>query len=307
MKIGIFYNSISNPKKFSNKIMLMDNFRDGVLANNDSVIEYKDSQLPDQQLDAGFVLGYTLENNFRKKIINRLSANNIPTVFVDSNILHYARSEHEWHRYSMNSVYPDTGTYFFDQIDRNKWEQYSAWHGVTAKPWRTAGHHILILCQRSHGWNMLGNDQAIWLGKTIKRLQKMVPERPIVVRLHPRDGDRHQQAKRLKIQYSNTVTVSTNQDIVDDLKNCWCAVGFNSTPNAVAAIEGIPVYVEDPVRSWASGVGFSELSDIVNPPAPDRAEWLHQIANIHWSNREVVSGKLWNAIRTYIGCGQQQI
>jgi hypothetical protein len=69
MKVGIFYNSISNPAKFSNKVMLMDNFAAGVQACGDEVVEYRNNTLPDRQLDAGFVLGYTLEDNFRKKII----------------------------------------------------------------------------------------------------------------------------------------------------------------------------------------------------------------------------------------------
>jgi hypothetical protein len=48
MKVGIFYNSIRNPAKFSNKVMLMDNFKTGVLANGDEVVEFRDNALPDQ-------------------------------------------------------------------------------------------------------------------------------------------------------------------------------------------------------------------------------------------------------------------
>jgi hypothetical protein len=72
MKVGIFYNSISNPAKFGNKVMLMDNFAEGARSQGDTVIEFRDNRLPDQKLDAGFVLGYTLEDNFRKKIIDQL-------------------------------------------------------------------------------------------------------------------------------------------------------------------------------------------------------------------------------------------
>ena len=77
MKVGIFYNSISNPAKFSNKVMLMDNFKTGVLANGDKVVEFHSNQLPSQSLNAGFVLGYTLEDNFRKKLSTH-SKNKIP-------------------------------------------------------------------------------------------------------------------------------------------------------------------------------------------------------------------------------------
>jgi hypothetical protein len=304
MKVGIFYNSISNPNKFSNKTMLMDNFKQGVIANGDEVIEYRDNQLPDQKLDAGFVLGYTLEDNFRKKIINQLRLQKTPQVFVDSNILHYSRSEHEWHRYSLNSVYPNDGIYFFNTIDQSKWRTYSAWHNAILKPWRGAGSHILILCQRPKGWNMFGNDQDQWLDKTIAKIRKYT-QRSIIVRMHPGDGTRFKQIEKIQKRYGTAISISEKENIKDELVDCWCAVGYNSTPNVVSAIEGIPVYLEDPKHSWAADIAFTDLSLIENPPMPDRDEWIHKIANIHWSNEEVRTGKLWAAIKKYISASQK--
>jgi hypothetical protein len=299
VRVGIFYNSISNLGKFSNKVMLMDNFKQGVLANGDEIVEYRDNRLPDQKLDAGFVLGYTLEDNFRKKIINILKDNNIPSIFVDSNILHYSRKEHEWHRYSLNSVYPSTGVYFFNQLEKNKWEKYSKWHDVKLMPWRSNGGHILIFCQRPKGWNLFGNDQDLWLQQTIETIRNH-SQRKIHIRMHPGDGTKEKQIEKLKKRYGKTIRISEEENIRDALTNCWCGIGYNSTPTTVAAIEGIPVYVTDPVNSWASDIAFTDLSQIENPPLPDRSEWVEKIANIHWSNEEVINGKLWAAIKIYI-------
>lgn len=298
MKVGIFYNSISNPAKFSNKVMLMDNFAQGARVHGDEIIEFRDNRLPDQKLDAGFVLGYTLEDNFRKKIIDQLRLQKTPSVFVDSNILHYGRKEHEWHRYSLGSVYPDSGTYFFNELDKNKWASFSAWHRVELKPWRTTGNHILILCQRPKGFNMF-TDQEVWLEKTIKRIRKHT-NRPIMIRMHPGDGTRFKQIEKIQKKYGTSVTISEHENIRDALVNCWCTVGINSTPNVVAAIEGVPGYVEDPAHSWAADIAFNDLGLVENPPLSDRSEWIHKIANIHWSNDEVRSGKLWAAIKHYI-------
>jgi hypothetical protein len=302
MKVGIFYNSIRNPAKFSNKVMLMDNFRAGVLSQGDEVVEYRENALPDQPLDAGFVLGYTLEDNFRKKIINSLKAQKTPQVFVDSNILHYARKEHEWHRYSLNSVYPNDGTYFFQDLDLSKWATYSQWHGAELQPWRSGanGQHILILCQRPKGWNMFGNDQDQWLDKMIDKIRKIDRKRPIVVRMHPGDGSRFKQIEKLQKRYGNSIRISNRDNIREDLVNCWCTVGYNSTPNVVAAIEGVPGYIEDPRHSWVADIAFNNLDQILQPPTPDRSEWIHKIANIHWSNEEVRTGQLWSAIKHYI-------
>jgi hypothetical protein len=299
MTVGIFYNSISNPGKFSNKVMLMDNFRLGVQACGDQVIEYKSNQLPSQPLTAGFVLGYTLEDNFRRKIIDLLRQKNIPQVFVDSNILHYARPEHEWHRYSLNSVYPNDGTYFFGAMDPNKWQTYSAWHGVELQTWRTSGTHIVIFCQRPKGWNMFGNDQEAWLDKMISQI-RVHSQRPIMVRMHPGDGTRFKVIDKLQKKYGHAITISEHANIRDALADAWCTVGYNSTPNVVSAIEGVPGYVEDPTHSWAADVAFTDLSLIERPPTPDRTAWLNRIANIHWSNQEVREGRLWSAIKQYI-------
>lgn len=305
MKVGIFYNSISNPAKFSNKVMLMDNFADGIRANGDIVVDYKNNQLPADDIDAGFVLGYTLEDNFRKKIINQLRSKNIPQIFVDSNILHYNRKEHEWHRYSLNSVYPNDGIYFFNKhLDETKWKIYSRWHDVELKPWRSTGKNILILCQRPKGWNMFGNDQDHWLDNTINEIRRYT-NHPIVIRMHPGDGTRFKQIEKIKKRHGHTISISEKENIKDELAECWCAVGYNSTPNVVAAIEGVPVYVEDPKHSWAADIAFTDLSMIVDPPLPDRTQWLHKIANIHWSNDEVKSGKLWSAIKSYISSARR--
>jgi hypothetical protein len=278
--------------------MLMDNFRTGVQSQGDQVVEFHSNQLPDQHLDAGFVLGYTLEDNFRKKIIDQLRLRKTPAVFVDSNILHYARSEHEWHRYSLDTVYPDSGTYFFQDLDRSKWQRFSDWHNAPLKPWRTTGNHVMILCQRPKGFNMF-LDQDTWLEKTVDKIRKHT-QRPIMIRMHPGDGTRFKQIEKIQKRYGTTVAISEHANIRDALVNCWCTVGINSTPNVVAAIEGVPGYVEDTRRSWAADVAFTDLAQIENPALPDRTEWAHKIANIHWSNQEVISGQLWSAIKQYI-------
>lgn len=302
MKVGIFYNSIRNPAKFSNKVMLMDNFKTGVLTHGDEVIEFRDNSLPDQPLDVGFVLGYTLEDNFRKKIINCLKDQNTTSVFVDSNILHYARKEHEWHRYSLNSVYPNTGTYFFADLDSTKWTTYSNWHNASMKPWRITGEHILIFCQRPKGFNMF-IDQEAWLDNTITKIRQY-SSRPIMIRMHPGDGSREKQIQKIQKKYGKTVTISLHDNIQEALVNCWCTVGINSTPNVVAAIEGIPGYIEDPVHSWAADVAFTDLAQLENPTLPDRSQWINKIANIHWSNNEVKSGQLWTTIKQYISASR---
>lgn len=303
MKVGIFYSSITNPAKFPNKTMLMDNFAQGVKVHGDEVVEFRRPEKITEQVDVGFVLGYTIEQNYRKQIIDTLLEQKARPVFVDSNILHYARGEHEWHRYSLDSVYPDTGTYLFSDQLEPKWETYSAWHGVTAKPWRTTGNHILLLCQRPHGWNMLGTEQETWISTTIGKIRQY-SKRPIRIRMHPGDGTKERQISKLRQRYGNSIEISRAVNIREDLENCWISIGYNSTPNVVSAIEGVPVYIDDPQHSWARGIALERMQHIESPPTSDRTQWLEKIANIHWSNQEVRDGKLWAAIKQHISAAR---
>jgi hypothetical protein len=146
---------------------------------------------------------------------------------------------------------------------------------------------------------MFGNDQQQWLDATISQIRQY-SNRPVMVRMHPGDGKRYQAIQRLQARYGKTISISTHANIREALVDCWCTVGYNSTPNAVAIIEGVPAYVEDPVHSWAQEVAFTDLSQIENPPCPDRTAWADRIANIHWSNQEIVAGQLWTAIKQHI-------
>lgn len=296
----MFYNSFKNPHEFTNKRDLMDNFKIGVLSQNNTVVQYHDKMCEiDKNLKFGFILGYTLQNNYRKHIITSLEKHGIHRIYVDSNILNYAYPANEWHRYSLNSVYPDSGTYFFGELDKTKWDTFSKFHNVKLSPWRTTGEHILILGQRTGGWNLLGTDQLKWITKTITKIRKHT-DRPIVIRMHPGDSQKKRLALELKKLYPNSeITISKNDSIKEDLLNCWCSIGYNSTPNVVSVIEGIPNIITDPIHSWASDVSGTMINTIENPIMPDREEWVHKIANIHWSNDEVRSGKLWSMIRDY--------
>lgn len=298
IKVGIFYNSFKNPHEFTNKRDLMDDFKSGVLSQNNTVVQYHDKMCEiDKNLKFGFILGYTLQNNYRKHIVTTLENHNIHRIYVDSNILNYAYPANEWHRYSLNSVYPDSGIYTFGDLDKSKWHTFSKFHNVKLEDWRTTGNHILILCQRTAGWNMLGNNQLTWVTKTITKLRKH-SDRPIVIRMHPGDGQKKLLSQEFKKLFPD-VTISINENIRQDLKDCWCTVGYNSTPNVVSIIEGIPNILHDPIHSWAADVSGTMLNSIESPIMPDREEWIHRIANIHWSNDEVKTGKLWSQIRDY--------
>jgi hypothetical protein len=301
-RVGIFYSSISNIHKALHKQQLMDFFRSGVLACGDRVKDFKTRYQQIDQIDAGFILGYTLENNYRKKIIDTLKLQGSKIVFVDSNIFGFARKAHQYHRYSIGSVYPTDGKYFFDdKLDETKLDQILQFHRLDIKPWRQNGDHILLLGQRTLSWNMLNINGLDWITDMVRRIKKHT-DRTIVIRLHP--GDKTYNAENRKkitdmFGKNNNVMLSTNESIQSDLINAWCSVGYNSTPNCASVIEGIPVYLDDPLNSWAKDVGFNDLSLIESPPMPERINWLHKISNIHYNSQEIQNGSYWRKVKNH--------
>lgn len=301
MRVGIFYSSISNIHKALHKQNLMDNFRQGVLENSDVPIEFRNKHQYIENLDAGFILGYTLENTYRRKIIDTLKLIKAKIIFVDSNIFSYGRNQHQFHRYSVNSVYPTDGEYFLgDDLRSNKVNEILQYHRLELKPWRQHGNHILILGQRTQSWNMLNRNGLDWIIGMVARV-KQYSDRKIIIRLHPGDKtyDMENRRKLHQIFSKTNVTISNNPNIAADLSNAWCSVGYNSTPNCASVIEGIPVYLDDPLNSWARDVGFDNLSDINDPPMPDRTKWLEKIANIHWNNTEISTGVYWRRFKNF--------
>jgi hypothetical protein len=301
MKVGIFYSSISNIHKSPHKEALMDGFRDGVKICGDEAVEFRSPSDTIPKLDAGFILGYTLENNYRKRIIDTLKIQKAKIIFVDSNIFSYGRSSHFYHRYSVNSVYPTDGEYFLgDERYDSKLNDILTHHKLLPTDWRKNGSHILVLGQRTLSWNMPNQNGLDWIVGIVKRLKK-ITDRKIIVRLHPGDkGCNIENRKKLQSLFGKkAVSTSDNDSIRTDLTNAWCSVGFNSTSNCVSVIQGIPVYLDDPLNSWAYDVGFDDINLIETPVMIDRKQWLDKIAHIHWSNDEISSGKYWRRFKNY--------
>jgi len=301
MRVGIFYSSISNIHKAIHKQNLMDFFKHGVMACGDEVVDFKVRTNNFGGLDAGFVLGYTLENNYRRKIIDSLKLSKAKIIFVDSNIFSYGRNMHQYHRYSVNSVYPTDGEYFLgNELDKNKANEILKYHRLELQPWRQNGNHILLLGQRTLSWNMLNRNGLDWIIGMVSKIRQY-SDRKIVIRLHPGDKtfDTENRRKLNQIFNRTNVTISNNNNIITDLFNAWCSVGYNSTPNCASVIEGVPVYLDDPLNSWAREVGFDNLNKIEDPPMPDREKWIEKIANIHWSNVEIANGLYWRKFKQF--------
>ena len=94
---------------------------------------------------------------------------------------------------------------------------------------------------------------------------------------------------------------SQERHILEDLQNCWAIVCHNSTPSAVAPIEGIPAFItDDPSYSQGGDVANTDFNLLENPILRDREQWIRKLAQCHWSFEDLRSGRCWAHMRQWV-------
>jgi hypothetical protein len=303
MKTVVSYLSgVPSPHKSPHKVEVLKKFTEGVKRAGDNGVAHTGRNLI--QCDVGVIQGWVHEGSdnsphlsVRKKVAENKF--NQHTVIVDSNLFNYKDKNHpiRYSRYSMDGVFPPTGNYFWDDPDPSRWRQISRDLNISLKDWRSNGSHILICTQRNGGWSMKGLSVTQWLEQTVDQLRKHT-DRPIIVRGHP--GDKNTRLY-LKPGRNSMWTLSRNEKIVDDFRNAWAVVTYNSSPGVASAVEGIPVFVTDPNPkiSQAFDVANTDLKDIENPKTFDRQHWVEKLSMCHWKFEELSSGVAWSHMRKY--------
>jgi hypothetical protein len=303
MKTVISYLSgVPSPHKSPHKIEVLKKFIQGVNRSGDRGICHSNHNL--LSCDVGVIQGWVHEGSpntphliLRKKVSeNRVNKH---TIIIDSNLFNYKDKTHHIHysRYSMDGVFPTTGNYFWDNPDSERWKQISKDLDITLKDWRARGSHILICTQRNGGWSMKGLSVPEWLDQIVSEVRKYT-DRPIIVRGHPGDKSSNTYLKSIPGKYS----ISTHESILDDFKNAWAVITYNSTPGVAASIEGIPAFITDPIpqTSQAYPVANYDLSKIEMPEFKDRQQWIERLSMCHWKFEELESGAAWQHMRKFI-------
>ena len=286
------------------KPLILDYFCQGVIAVGDTAVAHKEMSVLD--CDVALIQGFVHNNgkqmphlNLRKSAIDRQYKNGKRSLVVDSNLFLYVNKTNPLHylRYSFDGVFPTTGFYFDKEIDPSRWAKISRDLNLNLKPWRTSGNHILLCLQRNGGWSMGGFSSIDWMNLTIASIRKY-SNRPIVVRAHP--GDKKIKSI-LKINHKN-VSLSTKENLVDDLRGAWATVVYNSSPSVASIIEGVPAFLTDsvPQHSQSFDVANTDISNIENPVMPNRQDWIEKLSMCHWNFDELKSGEAWQFFKKYI-------
>lgn len=261
--------------------------------------------------DVGAIIGNAFNSNpsktrlahykVREMVMQRQTQLGKYWLSIDSNVFIYKNklNPHKYLRYSFNGVFPATGIYCNDRYTDENWNNIRRDYNMDLAPWRTQGNHILITLQRPLGWSMRGYNLMTWLEETFTKIRQH-SDRPIVLRWHPGNWKEFPNYAHLLAKYNATISPQ-ERHITEDLKNCWALVCHNSTPSAVAVIEGIPSFITDhPSYSQAGAMANTDFSLLEKPNMPDREQWIRQLAQCHWSFADLRSGRCWAHMRQWV-------
>jgi hypothetical protein len=299
-----YYAGIPPNNNNMEKPQILDYFCQGVVASGDTAVAHRN--LTTLDCDVALIQGFVHEHGkssphlqLRQNAVALQKKNQRRSLIVDSSLFLYSNKTNPLHylRYSFDGVFPTTGFYFDRDIDPARWTQISKDLGISLKPWRTQGNHILICLQRNGGWSMRGLDVIQWMNAIIIEIRKY-SKRPIVVRAHP--GDK-KIGSYLKINHKSA-SLSTNPNLREDLQNAWATVVYNSSPSVASIIEGIPAFLTDPQpqHSQSLAVANIDISRIEDPVMSDRQLWIERLSMCHWKFDELKSGTAWQFFKKYI-------
>jgi hypothetical protein len=261
--------------------------------------------------DVGAIIGNAFDANpgkvglphykVRKMVMEQQIARKRYWLSIDSNVFIYKDrlNPHRYLRYSFNGVFPATGIYCNESAGEENWANIRRDYNMDLKPWRNTGSHILITLQRPLGWSMRGQNLMSWLESTFQRIRQH-SDRPIVIRWHPGDWKNYPKYAKILAQY-NAVVSPQERHITEDLINCWALVCHNSTPSAVAPIEGVPAFITDnPSYSQGGDIANTDFALLESPAMPDREQWIRKLAQCHWSFADLKSGRCWAHMRQWV-------
>lgn len=160
---------------------------------------------------------------------------------------------------------------------RDRWDRLH----VEAKPWRKDGLHIVLCGQVPWDASVQHTNHVEWCRSTAANLRKH-SDRPIVFRPHPLQPD--------AIDMSGLdVELSSASSLLDDLRDAWAVVTFNSNAGVEATLAGIPAFAAD-----RGAMGYpilnKDLTQIESPRMPAREQWMRDLAYTQWTLGEIAKG-----------------
>jgi len=289
--VVVYASSLPRVADRSRKIEVLEAFVAGAQAQGARVLLQRECQVVPARL--AVILGWVgtkirgAHIQLRRDVIDHQRVSKNLIMPIDGSCFKFVDDHSQFLRYSLDGVFYNRDRYANANSTADKWNQIQQVLGLQLQPWRAQGDHVLVCLQRDGGWSMKGTDMTAWTVNTVRRLRELT-SRPIVIRAHPKH--------RIDLSVLSDLT-GVRQSLhgtalVQDLKDAWAAVFYNSSASVAAVLAGVPVFATDDdcvARSMAN----PDLAQIENPCMPAREQWLYDLSAAHWTDAESRSGAIY--------------
>ena len=301
----VYVSSVANAHKFPRKTACLENFAQGVKAAGANVVVEYDYKYTPSRL--AVILGWATTNTggqnitLRKQIIAEQQHRGYKTMCIDASCFKYLDDTGTYLRYSLGGPFYDRAEYANKNSTPDKWNEIQQRLGISMKLDQVKDGYILVCMQRDGGFSMKTLSPVAWLENKITEIRKHT-NRPIVIRPHPGKFDMIDFAKfqsKAYVKWGVTVIHPEQSKLIDNLRSAHSAVFFNSSASVAAALEGVPVFVDDPSAvTWS--VAHHNVSEIESPRIFDRSQWIRDLAAAHWSDADGASGQIYQKFKSLL-------
>jgi hypothetical protein len=303
--VVVYVSSVANAHKFPRKTACLENFAQGAKAVGAKVVVEYDYKYTPSRL--AVILGWATTNTggrnveLRKRIIAEQQRQGFKTMCIDASCFKYLDDAGTYLRYSLGGPFYDRAEYANKNSTSTKWNEIQTHLGIGMKPPRNTNGYILLGMQRDGGFAMKSLDPMEWAQRKIAEIRQHTT-REIVIRPHPGKFDMKDfvQYKSNMYKKLNVRVIHPEQSkLLDNLQGAHSAVFFNSSASVAAALEGVPVFVDDSSAvTW--DVANHDVSKIKTPATFDRTQWVNDLAAAHWSDADGYNGRIYQHFESYL-------
>jgi len=214
--------------------------------------EYKEIKIPTLIIDYGYIRRGTQMNNN----------------YIDKS---------KYYSISLNGLNGNSDS-FPGPMGSDRWNSL----GVPLVPWRSDGKYILVCGQKTNDVSIGNLNPIIWAKNTIVQIQE-ITNRPILFRPHPEDPA---QKRPIGVPHLE------GGEFVDNLKDIYAVVAYNSNALVEATVAGVPTFALGK-GSMVAGLTNTNLAFLDRPKTFDREQWAYNLAWRQYTIDEFRSGLFW--------------
>lgn len=293
MLVKVFSKSANQP----NHKKALEYFFEG-LSNDSSISSELSAETVYSDCDVAIFFGSW--KNRRKREHHRikldiLEKHNKPFIMLETPLLGREITEnHSHYRIGVNHFLADEGNFNNNNRSQDRWNILSQRLNLTLEDYKTGGNTILVALQLPGDASLRGIDIVDWARETAKEIRKYT-DRQIIFRPHPGHKQRSDLKKLTEIENSK---ISKNT-LRKDLEDALASVTYTSGMAVDSLLAGVPCFAMDS-GSFVYDLMGSDLSNIENPPKPDRIQWINNLSYCQWSMEEIQEGLPWNHLKEVV-------